>query len=177
MPGGLAGAQVAFFNPPSGPPVGMGDFRSGTGAIYHHRIIGKGRTDTIVATAVTLGPSDACAAPILFGALDPLGECIIPTERSQPVLGDGDSTIPYHGALGRTSSSDDRVYVLENNDVVDKVHGVEHGHLPNVAEVLGTTGVSPPVKGLLQMLLEGSACSQPQAPLVFQSQNDVTEII
>jgi hypothetical protein len=70
-PGGLTGAQMAFFNPPLGSPVNLGDFRTGTGAIYHHRIIGKGRMDTIVATVVTLLPSIASGFPVPYG-IDPI---------------------------------------------------------------------------------------------------------
>ena len=110
-----------------------------------------------------MGGSD----PLLAGATFPPAE-YVPTEWSWAVHGDGDSTIPYHGALGLTLPSDDRVYIL---------NGVKHGDLTNVPEVLGSPGASPAGFGLLQLLLLGLACSQPQAPAAFRSQNVVTEIV
>lgn len=174
-PGGLTGAQIAFFNPASGPPINLGDFRAGTGAIYHHRIIGKGVTDTTVATFVTHLPSIASAFPSIYG-IDPirlLAE-LVPTEHSWAVHGDGDSTIPYHGALGITLPSDDRVYIIDLPTSTNS--SAVHGDLTNIPEVLGSPG-APSVKGLLQLLLEGSACSQPQMPSPWLSQNDIAEIV
>jgi hypothetical protein len=180
---GLTRAQMSFFNPPSGPPIGLGDFRNGTGAIYHHRIIGKGRLDTIVATAITQLPSLAASSPEAYGigVIDPITGTFIgdpvrllaerqPWPRSEAVYGDGDSTIPYHGALGLTLPADDRVYIMDN---ARGVSSAKHGDLPKLPEVLGVPGV----KGLLQLLLEGTICNQPQAPVPFLSQNDVQEIL
>jgi hypothetical protein len=166
----LAARQVGFFNPPAGPALAMGDFRAGTGAIYHHRIISKGRMDTVVATVVAMLPSEAGLNPITYGITNPLSIAVelTPNERSWKVEGDGDSTIPYHGALGMTLAADDRAYIID---------GILHGDIPNIPEVLGDATASPPVKGLLQFLLEGSICSQTQAPPVFVSQNTAVEIV
>ena len=121
--------------------------------------------DTIVATVITLLPSIASAFPPLYGITDPIrfGVELVPTEHSWAVHGDGDSTIPYHGALGLTRDEDDRVYIID---------GVVHGDLTNIPEVLGSN-----VPGLLQLLLEGRACSQPQMPSPWLSQNNVAEIV
>lgn len=156
----LTDSQTTFFASPA-LPVSLGDFRGGTGAIYHHRIIGHGRMDTKVATVVVHLPSLAASLPL--GALNPVEWW--PTEWSWPVYGDGDSTIPYHGALGLTDPRDDRIYIIEK---------VVHSDLPNVPQVVGAPG-SPSVKGLLQLLLEGATGAQPQAPSAFRSQNQVTE--
>ena len=159
--GTLTAAQMNYFAPGQ-PSIKLGDFRSGTGGIYHHRIISRGLMDTVVATAFKLAPT---AAAVLGQESD-----WTPTEWSWPVYGDGDGTVTYHGALGRTDPRDDRVYVID---------GVIHADLPNVVGVLG--GIRPfhPSweKGLLQLLLEGSICSQPQGPQWFQSQNEAPEFV
>lgn len=162
----LAADQVAFFASPASTPIELGDFRSGTGAIYHHRIIGKGRMDTTVGSVVNLGPSLAVLNLPAFGIADPASIIteFVPTEHTFPVLGDGDSTVPYHGAIGRTLPSDDRVYILD---------GGQHDDLINKVPALSVGGTM----GLLQLLLQGLACSQPQAPASYRSQNQIAEII
>jgi hypothetical protein len=163
---GLTAFQMAFFSQASVLPVGMGNFSLGTGDIYHHRVIGKGRMDTTVALNIGWGPSEAGLHPLEYGIIDPISFGVenISTERITPVLGDGDSTVPYHGAIGLTDPFDDRVYII---------NGVVHGDLPNTPAVLGTSSTAP---GLLQLLLNGLICSQPQST-GFLSQNQVTEVI
>jgi len=161
----LIAQQDAFFNPPGGVPLELGDFRTGTGGIYHHRVISRGRMDTIVAVDIRLLPSAAGLAPFAFGIVDPIRVTaeLVSTEHKFAIYGDGDSTVPYHGALGRVDTvNEDRVYII---------NGVVHGDLPNIDEVLFKSG-SP---GLLPALLDGSVCSQPQISNLFQSQNDVAE--
>jgi hypothetical protein len=155
----LVAAQTAFFNPPSGPPLGLGDFRAGTGAIYHHRIIGKGKLGTIIGTSVRLAPSLRAQSLL---PIDPRWIVeMVPTEHWSSVYGDGDETVPYHGALGRTDPADDRVYIVD---------GAKHSMLTNLPELIGAGS-----KGLLQLLLEGAICSVAQAPPPFLSQNQVSE--
>jgi len=121
--------------------------------------------DTIVAVDIRLLPSAAGLAPFAFGIVDPIRVTaeLVSTEHKFAIYGDGDSTVPYHGALGRVDTvNEDRVYII---------NGVVHGDLPNIDEVLFKSG-SP---GLLPALLDGSVCSQPQISNLFQSQNDVAE--
>ena len=156
--GALATAQTGFFAPVGGPTLPMGDFTNGTGMIYHHRIVGKGRMDTVVATAVRWGPSlDAWVylpgTPESFAANRG-------TQHWESVYGDGDSTIPYHGAIGLTDPQDDRIYVLD---------GAKHSDLPLLPEIIGQGSV----KGLLELLLEGAVGSINQAPPPFGSQNQM----
>jgi hypothetical protein len=175
----LVADQLAFFASSASPAVELADFRGGTGKIYHHRIIGKGRMDTAVASAVTLGPSKAGLEPEKYGIVipnpffpippfipDPVRVLIemLPTEQTFPVLGDGDSTVPYHGAIGRTLAGDDRLYILDLG---------QHDALINAPPTLNTGGTM----GLLQQLLDGTACSQSQAPASFLSQNQFDEIV
>jgi outer membrane protein assembly factor BamB len=158
----LATAQTTYFGPTGPLSAPIGDFRTGTGSIYHHRVISKGRMDTIVGTAVTSGPS--LAAAFMLPTVDPRWYVeMVPTEHWASVYGDGDSTVPYHGALGLTDTRDDRVYIL---------NGVVHGDMPNEPPLIGQ-GV---VKGLLQLLLEGAIGSVAKAPSPFLSQNQVLEI-
>ncbi|MGW4873761.1 outer membrane protein assembly factor BamB family protein [Streptomyces chartreusis] len=139
----------------------MGDFRSGTGAVYHHRIIGKGRMDTTVAVALRSLPS--LAALFRTPVLDPMWWAeIVPTTHWEAVHGDGDSTVPYHGAIGLTLPQDDRVYVID---------GIAHSQLPNAPQMIGKGRQ----KGLLQLLLEGAVVGSGQAPPPFMTQNQVTE--
>lgn len=170
--GALIAQQDAFFNPPGGTPLEIGDFRSGTGSIYHHRVISRGRMDTIVAVEILNLPSAASLAPPLFGILDPVRATFeaLPTgEHKFAVYGDGDSTVPFHGALGLVDMvNEDRVYIIDR---------VVHGDLPNIDPMLFIAG-PPSVNGLLPSLLNGSVCSQPQIRQIsnlFFSQNDVAE--
>ena len=150
----LAQAHRDYFA--TGPGSLIGDFTAGTGSIYHHRIVGKGRLDTAVAVEVSTGPSDD------VGVYLPLTPewilAMLPTDHWRTVHGDGDSTVPYHGAIGLTDARDDRVYVID---------GIAHSELPNVPEMIG----GPTTKGLLQLLLEGNVGGITTAPAPFFSQS------
>jgi len=143
----------------SGPGPGLGDFRGGTGSVPHHRIISKGRMDTVVAIHVYTGMSDECQFAIEHGLpVDPV-ECV-PITRYEPIFGDGDSVVPYHGLLGSIGPSENRVYILDNiND------HVEHFAM--------TT--RPEVHHLIGQLLDGSVTNQTQVAGVFKSPDDVQE--
>jgi outer membrane protein assembly factor BamB len=158
---GLTAEVVTQFRPRTG-FISLGDFRIGTGPIYHHRIIGKGSTDTIVGAALYTNRITYGTPPVT-----------LEYDYEVPITGDGDHTVSYWGALGLTEARDDRVYILDK---------VKHLDLTLVPEMLGKPvggGTPQIIKGLLQMLLEGSICSQPQVAsiLPFLSQNQVTEIV
>ena len=139
----------------------LDDFRAGTGSIPHHRIISKGRMDTVVAIRIYTGTSDACQFAMQTGLPVNPAECV-PITRYEPIHGDGDSTVPYHGLLGTIAPSEDRIYVLDNvND------HVEHFAL--------TT--RPEVHNLIASLLDGSVTNQTQVAAIFQSPGTVTELL
>ena len=144
----------------SGSVPALGDFRAGTGTVVHHRIISKGRMDTVVAIRVYIGPSDACQFAIQSGLpVDP-AECV-PIVRYEPIYGDGDSTVPYHGLLGSIAPDENHVYILDNpND------HVEHF----------TLTTRPEVHNLIKGLLDGSVTDQTQVSGVFKSPATVTEL-
>ncbi len=92
--------------------------------VPHYRIMSRA-IDTVVATKISYTPSYLGS----FGSNSPnpvnANEYQAFTTH-EPILGDGDGTVPYHGALGLTDPSDDSVYVA---------HNIAHLALPEDANV------------------------------------------
>jgi hypothetical protein len=142
----------------TGLSAAMGNFQ--TGPVPHHRIISKGRMDTVVAVHLYMGPSDLCQFAMQTGLPINPAECVL-VLRYEPVHRDGDSTVPYHGLLGIIAPNDDQVYILDNvND------HVEHFAI--------TT--RPEVHTLIAGFLDGTVTSQTQVAATFKSPADVSEI-
>jgi len=153
----LTNRAETFF---TGLSVPMGNFQAGTNTVPHHRIISKGRMDTVVAVHIYMGQSDACQFAMQTGLPVNPAECV-PVVRYDPIHGDGDSTVPYHGLVGVIAPNDDQVYILDNpND------HVEHFAI--------TT--RPEVHNLIAGLLDGTVTSQTQVAATFKSPANVTEI-
>jgi len=159
---------TAFF---AGLPAELGDFRNGTGGVFHHRIIGQGRMDTTVAGVLYLGPADTCLCALAsltdptlrIACGDPVLECP-PRVKPAVVYGDGDTTVTYHGALGLTDPGDDRVYILQAGQSA----GITAEHLDLMKFVES--------HDLIASMLNGSVCSQTQQA-VYRSQEFVAESV
>lgn len=134
----------------------LGDFSSGTGPVYHHRLLSLG-IDTYAGFRLFTAPSAACAAALATrNPITVAAECAPITWR-EPLIADGDGTVTYHGLLGKTDVADDRTYVLLN---------VDHTELTKRQDV----------HNLISGLLDGTICSQPQAAaLGFRAHTQVTE--
>ena len=92
--------------------------------VPHYRIMSRA-IDTVVATKISYAPSYLGS----FGSNspNPVNANEYQTFTAyEPILGDGDGTVPYHGALGLTPPSDDSVYVA---------HNIAHLALPEDANV------------------------------------------
>lgn len=149
----IAGRADGFF---SGQNPRLGDFSSGTGPVYHHRLLSLG-LDTPVGLRLFTAPSQACAAALLTGNPITIGIECAPITWREPLIADGDETVTYHGLLGKTVANDDRTYVLRN---------VEHLELSQRQDT----------HNLISSLLDGTMCSQPQAAaLGFSSHTQVSE--
>jgi hypothetical protein len=167
--------------------VPLDDFRSGTGSVFHYRIVGE-NVPTHVGARLTTAPRLDCNPGL--NVLDP--DCWPARVWWQPIDADGDQTIPYKSAVGQSLASDDRVFVLQA-DGTGRITGpgattptacmqaaprmtsdpsrachLDHSDLPNF-------GVS---LSLINDLLAGRVGSQPQsaaAGLPFRSHSAVAE--
>jgi hypothetical protein len=125
----------------------LGNFMGGTGSVLHHRIIGEGRMNT--AQGIQINRVDN---------IFPLPPFFIST----PIFGDGDSTIPYHGALGLTDRADQRVYIVTPGTPPDRNKHLEMTQQPFVIN-------------LISEIIRGDVCSQRAVSSQFKNQNDVVE--
>ena len=129
----------AGFQPP------LGDFREPS-TITHHRVIGKGK-QTVIAVLLSNGLTDAAYYAITSGEPISNPQMLTPVMSGEPLYGDGDGTVPYHGLLGHTAQvngvyTDVRVYVID---------GAEHVSMTQREDVLK----------LIKYLLDGVVASQP----------------
>jgi hypothetical protein len=155
---GIVGT-VNSFN--AGISPSLGDFRAGTAGVYHHRIIGHGTMNTVVAGKLSSGSTAACPLCLLTPLCNPFVECPPLYTHRTPIYGDGDGTVPYHGLLGRWNPTDDRVYVMDKMLHFDMAQN--------------TT-----VHSLIRALIDGTACGLTQARVIspsFESPANVVEMV
>jgi pimeloyl-ACP methyl ester carboxylesterase len=139
----LIGQAKTFFDTFLTP---LGDFRQAA-PVPHYRIMSRG-IDTVVATKIFFGPSYLG----IFGSNTPNPVNANEYQRftwHEPILGDGDGTVPYHGALGQTDPNDQHVYVANN---------IGHVALP----------ANPDVQNLVGCLIDGNFTNCPNIRSTFR---------
>lgn len=150
----LINQTIAFFN---GVVPALGDFRRASNrhpVPPHYRIISRG-IDTVVATKIRLGTS--YLATFAQNTSNPVNPNEYkPLTLYEPILGDGDGTVPYHGALGHTDQGDNSVYVAS---------GIGHLALPENSDV----------QRLLGCLIDDDFTNCPNIRTLFPSPDQVTE--
>ena len=146
----------------------QGDFAIwGTYGVYHQRIISKEKP-TVVGVKVWMDKSDQCKGALAvladknasvaekIVATLASGDCIFDVTRREPLKGDGDGTVSYHGALGNFLTADDHIFVMK---------GVKHLDIANNTQV----------HNLLRNMLQGLVCTQREAP-GFLSQSETEKL-